>query len=132
MNDAGLPLESTTACVASRAVASSMRSRFVNLSFHRYGERVGGESGVNNSGKVRRFSFWAMQVRRLALARLTNKQINSFFFAAHHTLQLRQQVAEGKVNGKVTIVAHQKVAHLVLETLELSIEFHIGHLTAAR
>ena len=73
MNDAGLPLESTTACMASRAVASSMRSRFVNLSFHRYGERVGGESGVKSSGKVRRFSFWAMQVRRLVLARLTNK-----------------------------------------------------------
>ena len=42
----------------------------MNLSFHRYGERVGGESGVNSSGKVRRFSFWAMQVRRLAFARL--------------------------------------------------------------
>ena len=105
-NDIGLPLSARIACVASRAVASSMRSRFVNLSFHRYGERVGGESGVKSSGKVRRFSFWAMQVRRLALARLTNKQINSFFFAAHHTLQLRQQVAEGKVNGKVTIVTH--------------------------
>ena len=132
MNDAGLPLESTTACVASRAVASSMRSRFVNLSFHRYGERVGRESGVNSSGKVRRFSFWAMQVRRLAFARLRRVRRCSFFFAAHRALQLRQQVAEGKINGKIAIVAHQKVAHLVLETLELSVEFHLGHLTAAR
>ena len=85
-NDIGLPLFARIACVASRAVASSMRSRFVNLSFHRYGERAGGESGVKSSGKVRRFSFWAMHVRRLAFARLRRVRRCSFFFAAHHTL----------------------------------------------
>ena len=48
--DIGLWLSSRMACVASSAVASSMRSRFVNLSFQWNGERDGGESGVKRSG----------------------------------------------------------------------------------
>ena len=86
VKDAGLPLSSRIAWVVSSAETSSIKSRLWNLSLQCNEERGGGIVGENSSGKVRRFSFWAMQVRRLALARLTNKQISSFFFAAHYAL----------------------------------------------
>ena len=92
---------------ASRAVIK-LTSEFLGyfLTFQWRGERGGGIVGAKRSGKVSRFSFWAMQVRRLAFARLIRVQRCSFFFAAHNAVKLRQQIAEGKVNDKVAIVAH--------------------------
>ena len=86
VKDAGLPLSSRIAWVVSSAETSSIKSRLWNLSLQCNEERGGGIVGENSSGKVKRFSFWAIQVRRLAFARLRSVRRCSFFFAAHHTL----------------------------------------------
>ena len=86
VKDTGLPLLSRIAWEVSSAVASSIKSRLVNLSFQCSGDGGGGIVGEKSSGKVRRFSFWEIQVRMLAFARLIRAQRSSFFFAAHNAL----------------------------------------------
>lgn len=92
-NDVGLPSLPMIESVSSNAVISSIKSRFVSLSvFQCRWECCCGTTGENSSGKVRRFSFCAIAVRRLAFALLISVQVSSFFFAMCYAFKKSQRI----------------------------------------
>ena len=125
---AGRPRSSMRASVRHSAVRSSNKSRLVNFSkFHRNGDDSGERTGINKSGKVSRFSFWAMSVLMLARQRWINALCGSFFFA-ENPRKLGFEILQLEIDLEITSRPSDKIPQLGLKCNERNIQLRIIHL----
>lgn len=87
---------------------------------------------MKSSGLVSRLLFCAMQVRRLDLARKTNRRNNVlFFFAGKNMLQNTQGILEHEVDCPISAAAVKQVKKCDLKVLEVRAKFFICQCTGS-